>query len=424
MKKIDRRNFLNSAVVAGATLPLASLANDFNPNKQYSPKNENPTLSLNSGLESGVMVSTHPERGNFRTSDFNSDVEAVQSAYDYMVTKPDMPRTLILDASARPFEFDGFLDIWQSKCRITSTGGATIVPKQGYKGPVIQSTIRDETEVGEDGLISDVIMDNIWIDGKEECVGIKLRHLQESTIHDIHVRSTDGPGLWISDCVIENMFSNIILSDNCGNDEYPAMLIEPENIEITQEKKIGNLSINSTQFSGVLIHFPTNDALRISCGGHIQNMGRRQRKIQFVGCMFHGHSRQTKPLVSISEAQEISIVGTQMITGEKDGVVILQMGKDGGLPVGNTLISHCFFYNFGSKNAIGISVENVDEHAPFLAAFGNSFGIRNGETGWLKHAVNWGSQKNKMASWQGNLVGTNEEPHVGVMPSNADILPF
>ena len=50
-------------------------------------------------------------------------------------------------------------------------------------------------------------------------------------INNIHVKSTDGLGLWISDSVIENLFSNIVLSDNCGNMEYPAMLIEPKLID-------------------------------------------------------------------------------------------------------------------------------------------------------------------------------------------------
>ena len=425
MKKLNRRNFLNSAAVVGATLPLTSIANNFNQNGGHSSKNMNHAISMNSGLEPGVMVSTHNKRGNFRASDFNSDVEAVQYAYDYMITEPDMPKTLILDASARPFEFDGFLDIWQSKCRITSTGGTTIVPKKGYKGPVIQSTIRKDTEVGEDGLISNVIINNIWIDGKDECMGIRLRHLQESTIHDIHVRSTDGPGLWISDCVIENLFSNLILSDNCGSEKYPAMLIEPEFIDITREaletKRFGNPTINSTQFSGIMIHFPTNDALRISAGPVPISLSRRQRKMQFVGCFFHGHPRQTKPLVTLSDAYENSFVGTQMLIWKDEGTVI-QIGEKGAQhPTGITMISHCIICSKPGSNTTGIKLVNVEENTPCLAAFGNSFGSGDKR---LAHAVDWGSQKEKFASWGANAISTSKEVHVGILPRDADVIPF
>ena len=423
-KNLNRRHFLSAATAIGASLPLYAFSKDTAQHHNLLSMWENQKIHLDKGSETGVIVSTHPERGHYRTMDFKSDVEAVQTAYDEMMINPDLPKTLILDSSKRPFEFDGYLDIWQSKCRITATGGTTIVPKKDYKGPLIQSTIRKETEVGEDNLISNVIIDNIWLDGRNQSLGIKLRHIQESTFHSIHVRSTNGPALWLSDCVIENMFSNIILSDNCGSENEPALLIRPENIEITKQKRTGNLTANSTQFSGLLIHFPTNAAIHIDCGGHIKDLGKRQRKIQFVGSMLHGHPRQTKPLVTLSETQEISFVGTQMLTGSKDELTILQMGIEGELPVGNTLISHCFFYDYGSRNTTGIDVINIDLNAPILSVFGNSFGIRNGETGWLKHAVNWGKQKNKRASWQANLVGTNKEPHIGVMPVSADVLPF
>jgi len=37
------------------------------------------------------------------------------------------------------------------------------------------------------------------------------------------------------DSVIENLFSNLIISINCGSEKYPAMLIEPEFIDITRK---------------------------------------------------------------------------------------------------------------------------------------------------------------------------------------------
>ena len=373
----------------------------------------------------GVVVSTHPKRGEYHTADFDSDVAAVQRAYDDMVTRPELPRTLILDAAPRPFEFDGFLDIWQSKCRITSTGGNTIVPKNGYKGPVIQSTIRRETEPGEDGLITDVALDHIWINGKDTCMGVRLRHLQLSTIHDLHVKSTDGPGLWLSDCVIENLFSNIVLSDNCGSAGHPALLIEPEFTEITREaletKRFGNPTINSTHFSGIMIHFPTNDALRVSAGPVPIKASRRQRKMQFVGCFFHGHARQTKPLVTLSEAYENAFVGTQMLIWRDEGVV-LQLGeKDAQHPAGITMISHCIICGKPGSKTTGIKVVNADTDGPCLALFGNSFGSSDKR---LAHAVDWGNQEGKQASWGANALSTSGEPHIGVMPSDADVAPF
>ena len=98
-------------------------------------------------------------------------------------------------------------------------------------------------------MIADVVIDHIWIDGENRAVGIKLRHLQLSNIHDMHVKNTDGPGLWLSDYCIENIFSNIILSDKCGNDDYPALYISPENTGfIPVGRDIGNITVNSTYF--------------------------------------------------------------------------------------------------------------------------------------------------------------------------------
>ncbi len=246
----------------------------------------NKPLSPAKTAHAGVVVSTRSDRGHFHCADFASDDQAVQHAYDSMIANPVLPRTLILDAPDRPFAFNGPLDIWQSSCRITSTGGPTIVPAKGYTGALIQSGMRPETEPGEDNLISNVVIDNIWINGYNQSLGIKLRDIQLSTINDLHIRKIDGPGLWLSDNCIENMFSELVLSDECGNDEYPALLIEPESCSCKPGigNSNGNLTVNSTYFSGIMIHFPSRDALRIDagpmspedCGGH--------RKIQFNGC--------------------------------------------------------------------------------------------------------------------------------------------
>ena len=373
----------------------------------------------------GVVVSTCPGRGPYNTDDFASDVAAVQQAYDDMVTRPDLPRTLILDAPGRPFAFNGFLDIWQSSCRITSTGGPTIVPSGDYKGPLVQSGLRRETERGEDDLIHNVVIDNLWLDGRGRAQGIKLRHLQLSTVHSLHIRNTDGPGLWLSDFCIENLFSDLVLSDNGGNDQYPALLIEPEGTLHPDGKDatdaIGNITVNSTRFAGTMIHFPANDALRISAGPAPVGESRRQRKIQFSGCFFHGHGRQTKPLVTLADAYQISFVGTQMLRWTDDGAVMQLGTEDARWPTGITLVSHCFFGGKPRSDVVGIRVENAVTGTPCLAVFGNSFG---GDAATLAHAVDWGEQEGKTAAWAGNAVNTRGAPHVGTLPKNADIAPF
>jgi hypothetical protein len=42
----------------------------------------------------------------------------------------------------------------------------------------------------------------------------------------------------------------------------------------------------------------------------------------------------------------------------------------------------------------------------------------------LAHAVDLGDQKGKMVSWGANALSTSKEAYIGVMPSNADVLPF
>ncbi len=418
-KKIGRRELLATIPSLAAVGYLSSTAIGNAANNR-----ENQSKILNEKVNSvGVVVSTHPTRGLYHTSDFESDVQAVQTAYDDMVTNPNLPKTLILDSSARPFEFDGYLDIWQSQCRITGTGGPTIIPAQGYTGPLIQSEIREATKVGEDNLITDVIMDNIWIDGKNQSFGIRLRHLQLSTIHSLHVRSTNGPGLWISDCCIENLFANLILSDNCGSEDYPALLIEPEYVSKTKDIRPRNETINSTQFSGIMIHFPTTDALRISAGPVPIAESRRQRKMQFVGCMFHGHSRQRKPLVTLSEAFENTFIGTQMLIWRDEGTIVQMGEKEAQWPAGITMFSHCIFLGKPESNTTAIKMVNVDTGSPCAAIFGNTFG--SSYSGYrLAHAVDWGAQRGKLVSWAGNTVRTSKEAHTGVLPKNADLAPF
>lgn len=371
----------------------------------------------------GVVVSTSPERGDYRTDAFHSDNEAVQNAYDDMVCRSDLPRTLILDAPDRPFAFDGPLDIWQSSCRITSTGGTTIVPADGYTGALIQSGMRPETEPGEDNLISNVVIDHLWINGHNQALGVKLKDIQLSTIHNLHIRQTDGPGLWLSNSCIENMFSELVLSDECGNEEYPALLIEPESA--TQRPGVGNgngnLTVNSTYFSGIMIHFPTRNALRISagpmqpkdCGGH--------RKIQFNGCFFHAHARCKKPLVTIADAFQLTFIGTQMLAWNEGGTVMqLGTGENDCMPVGGVLISHCVFGSKRDSETVGIRAVNVSTDRPCLSIFGNAFGSKNS----LHNAVDWGEQEGKQASWAANTLHLTGEPFLGVPPRNADISPF
>ncbi len=369
----------------------------------------------------GVIVSTLAGRGHFHASDFDSDDRAVQHAYDAMITDPHLPRTLILDAPDRPFRFAGPLEIWQSHCRVTSTGGPTITPRAGYTGALITSARREGTQRGEDGLICDVVLDHLWLDGQNRCLGIKLKHLQLSTIHDLHVRNTDGPGLWLSDYCIENLFSNLVLSDECGNADLPALLIEPESNEQLDGADHGNITVNSTNFTGTMIHFPANDALRIGTGPAEVQIARRQRKIQFSGCFFHSHGRATRPVVTLAEAYEIAFVGTQMLRWSKDGAVMQLGTSEARYPTGIVMVSHCIFGSQEGGTCAGIHTRNVQTTGPCLAAFGNSFGSMEKR---LAHAVDWGDQEGKSAAWAGNAVNVHDRPHVGVLPAQADALPF
>lgn len=372
-------------------------------------------------LTTGVIVSTVAGRGHFHTADFESDDQAAQHAYDAMIADPHLPRTLILDAPDRPLAFAGPLTIWQSHCRVTSTGGPTITPAAGYTGPLISSARREATERGEDGLICDVAIDHLWLDGHNQCLGIKLKHLQLSTIHDLHVRNTDGPGLWLSDYCIENLFSNLVLSDECGNGTMPALLLQPESNEQLEGAEHGNITVNSTNFAGTMIHFPANDALRIGTGPAEVEIARRQRKIQFTGCFFHSHGRATRPVVTLAEAYEITFVGTQMMGWSKE-VPVMQLGTpDARYPTGITMISHCIFSSQNDSNCAGLHIVNVQTHGPCLAAFGNSFGSMERR---LAHAVDWGSQPGKSAAWAGNAVNVSGTPHIGTLPHQADHPPF
>lgn len=370
----------------------------------------------------GVIVSTSKSRGHIRTADFPSDETAVQHAYDLAVSDSGFPRTLILDASEREFRFAGPLDIWQSHCRVTSTGGVTIIPADGYTGPLITSARRPETERGEDDLITDVVIDHIWLNGENRSLGIKLKHLQLSTIHNLHVRNTHGPGLWLSDFCIENLLTDIVLSDQCGSVEQPALLLEPEGTgPLPGMSDIGNITVNSTRFAGIMIHFPTNACLRVGAGPAPVAISRRQRKIQFTGCYFHAHPRQTQPLVTLDDAYEIAFVGTQMLSWNDSGPVMQIGSSDARYPTGITLISHCIFGSKPDSDAVGIKVVNADTHGPCLSVFGNSFGSQDKR---LAHAVDWGAQTGKTAAWAANAVFVRNEPHIGVLPTQADVLPF
>ncbi len=413
-----RRDFVRTGTAGLLTGGFAGRATAAEPQGKAPP---HPPAS--SGSEFGVVVSTQPGRGDFNVKDFDSDAQAIQRAYDAMVTTAGMPKTLVLDSSARPFKMDRPLDVWQSRCRVTGTGGLTLEPAEGYTGPLIQTTQRTETKTGEDGVITNLIMDNLWLNGRNRSLGVKLRNIQLSTIHHIHVRSTDGPGLWLSDGCIENLFSNLILSDRCGNRERPALLIETESESRPKHvgNGVGNMTVNSTHFSGVMIHWPVNQALRIACGPAPVEQSRRHRKIQFSGCYFHGHGRADKPVVTLADCFELAFVGTQMLAWRKDGAV-MQLGEEGARwPTGIVMISHCLFGSRPDSTTSGIRVVNVEENAPCLAVFGNSFGSTDARLG---HAVDWGPQRNKLASWGANAVHVKGKPHIGEPPADADVTPF
>ena len=55
----------------------------------------------------GVIVSTCEGRGEYHTADFPSDEAAVQQAYDDMISRDDLPRTLIKNRCHGQEEADG-----------------------------------------------------------------------------------------------------------------------------------------------------------------------------------------------------------------------------------------------------------------------------------------------------------------------------
>lgn len=369
-----------------------------------------------------VVVSTDPDADCVTSADPSMDAETVQRAYDDVVAGPT-GGTLVLDPAARPFEFDAPLDIWQSGSRVTATGGPTIVPAPGYDGPLVTSGLRAATVPGEDGMIANLVVDGLWLDGRDRATGVTLADVQLSTVSNLHVRDTDGPGLWLADACIENLFSGIVLSDNCGSETEPALLLRPESVERPDAPSegydgIGNLTTNSTHFSGLTIHFPTNDALRIGTGPTPVSKSRRQRKIQFTGCMFHGHKRASAPLVTIADAFELAFVGTQFVRWRDDGVVVQYGTEDSRWPVGSTTFSHCRFTAQPDSDAVGIRCRNVDAGVTSLQLVGNTFDDR------LAHAVDWGDQSDMRAAWAANGVDVSGEAHLGTPPENADQRPF
>jgi len=385
-----------------------------------------------------ITVSTDPERGDYVVDDGADDAAVVQRAYDDLVadvavdlpldTPIDPPEgtagTLVLDPTDRPFVFDAPLDIWQSRCRVTATGGPTIVPAEGYSGPLVTSGLRASTATGEDGVITDLALENLWLNGRGRAIGLKLNDIQLSTIGGLHVRNTGGPGLWIADGCIENLFSDVVLSDDCGSADEPALLIRPmsesrpDSPSSAYQGSVGNVTVNSTHFSGVMIHFPTNDALRISSGPTPVSKSRRHRKIQFTGCMFHSHGRADDSVVTIDDAYELAFVGTQMLLWRDEGTCVRMGTGDARWPVGSTTFSHCRFTAKSDSNVAGITCGNVDTGVTSLQAVGNTFDDR------LAHAADWGDQPDKRATWAGNGVDTHGEAHVGRLPEDADVSPF
>ncbi len=318
------------------------------------------------------------------------------------------------------------LKVWQSGTRVTSNSGTSLIPADGYSGPLLVTELRPDTLPGEDGLISNVTIDQLHLDGMHRSKGLVLRHVQLSVFRDLHIRNTNGAALRVSDFCIENLFNNLVLSDSVGNFDEPALWIQPENtgiLPLGEDRDLDNITVNSTFFSGIMIHFQRNDALRISAAGTSVGLGRRHRKIQFLGCFFHGRGEITRPLITLEDSFEISISGCQLLSWTKTGTV-LQLGAVDSLhPVGSTMISHCNILGQPGQghSSVGIRLVNVEEGPGVLSVFGNNFGSHDARLG---HAVDWGTQLNVKASWAANLVNTEKEPHLGKPPLNADASPF
>jgi hypothetical protein len=374
-----------------------------------------------------VVVSTAPNRGDWFTGDFESPAEAVQHAYDQMVGQKNLPQTLVLDPSGGPFEMDAPLEIWQSQTRVTSSSGVCLVPAEGYCGPLLTTGLRDETRPGEDGLLTNITIDNLHLDGRMRSKGIVLRHVQLSTFRGLHIRNTDGAALRLSDFCIENLFDQLVLSDQTGSATEPTLWIEPENTGIFpmggQKRDLGNITVNSTFFNGIMIHFPNNDALRISSGGASVELCRRHRKIQFNGCFFHGHDRLNKPLITLEDCFELSFVGCQMLLWNTSGTIMRLGEHESQFPTGSVMVSHCTFVGKPGESlqTMAFELRNVETGCGCLSVFGNNIGSN---TGLLGYAADFGNKPETRISWTGNLVQTQNPPFKGVQPENADISPF
>ena len=204
--------------------------------------------------------------------------------------------------------------------------------------------------------------------------------------------------------------------------EWPSRISSTVRSLASGEPDIGvsNRTVNSTYFSGITIHFPANDCLRISAKPMAEGTCKGHRKMPLNGCFFHCYGRQTRPVVTIADAFQITFIGTQML-GWNEHSAVMQLGtEDAHLPTGITLISHCVFGSKAGNDAAGIHTANVCTDGPCLSAFGNAFGSNNK----LAHAVDWGKQQGKTARWAGNTMNTSGEPFLGTPPAPADLSPF
>ena len=183
------------------------------------------------------------------------------------------------------------------------------------------------------------------------------------------------------------------------------------------EGPVGNITVNSTHFSGTTIHFPTNEALHVSAGPAPVSKGRRHRKFQFTGCMFHGHGDAEGPVATVADTRQAAFVGTQWLLWQDDGVVVRLGSEDARWPTATTTFSHCRFSSKPDSTATGVRCENVEAEVPCLQVVASTFER-------MAHAVDWGGQQDKRASWAGNGVETSGAAHVGARPVDADVSPF
>lgn len=202
-----------------------------------------------------VVVTNDSDFGDYDTRYFDSDDQAVQTAFDETVRDPERPNRLVLSSVNAPFRFERAVELWQSNVSVLGDHGETIAPAAGNDGYLLRTRIRGgETEEGPGSHIHDLSVANLSIDGENQASGIETKDVNLSVFGPgIHIENTDGPGLRLSDGTMESQFIGIRASDNCGSFEQPAVSVKPDSAS-RPEHGSGRLAPNHNVFYNLHVH--------------------------------------------------------------------------------------------------------------------------------------------------------------------------